>query len=156
VRRSLIVIVLYTLFSTSLLSTSVFAADGMINVQSAHSVATTADRLEKVLKKKGMTVFTRINHAAGAEKVGKTLRPTELVIFGNPKVGTPLMLCSQSIAIDLPQKALIWEDANGKVWFSYNDPQHLANRHKTEGCDKVLKKVAGALGKFSAKATAAE
>jgi len=132
------------------------AADGMINVKSLHSVATTADRLEKVLGAKGMTVFKCIDHAAGAKKAGKDLRPTELVVFGNPKVGTPLMLCSQSIAIDLPQKALIWQDAGGQVWFSYNDPMYLAKRHATEGCDAVLKKVAGALGKFAKKATSAE
>jgi uncharacterized protein (DUF302 family) len=101
-------------------------------------------------------VFKRIDHAAGAQKVGKTLRPTELVIFGNPKVGTPLMLCSQSVAIDLPQKALIWQDEAGQVWISYNDPQYLALRHNIRGCDKVLKKVAGALGNFTKKASAAE
>ena len=98
------------------------AADEMINVKSVHSVAQTADRLEKVLEAKGMTLFTRIDHAAGAAKVGEELRPTELLIFGNPKVGTPLMQCSQTVAIDLPQKALIWEDNEGSVWFSYNDP----------------------------------
>jgi uncharacterized protein (DUF302 family) len=151
VRRPLFAIILLALFSTS-----ATAAEGMVNVESAHSVAITADRLEKILKKKGMTVFARIDHAAGAQKVGKTLRPTELVIFGNPKIGSLLMLCSQSIAIDLPQKALIWKDEAGKVWLSYNDPQHLANRHATEGCDKVIMKVTGALGKFSARATAAE
>lgn len=137
-------------------STAAIAADGMINVKSAHSVSVTADRLESILKKKGMTVFARIDHAAGAEKAGKKLRPTELVIFGNPKVGTPLMKCSQSIAIDLPQKALIWKDADGNVWLSYNDPQHLVARHNTQGCEKVIKKVTGALAKFSGKATAAE
>jgi uncharacterized protein (DUF302 family) len=133
-----------------------FATEGMISIKSAHSVAVTADRLEKILGSKGMTVFKRINHAAGAQKVGKTLRPTELVIFGNPKVGTPLMLCSHSVAIDLPQKALIWQDEAGQVWFSYNDPQYLALRHNIQGCDEVLKKVAGALGNFAKKASAAE
>jgi uncharacterized protein (DUF302 family) len=128
----------------------------MISIKSAHSVSATADRLEKILVSKGMTVFTRIDHAAGAQKAGKTLAPTELVIFGNPKVGTPLMQCSHSIAIDLPQKALIWQDKAGKVWFSYNDPQYLALRHNTQGCDEVLKKVSTALGNFSKKATAAE
>ena len=132
------------------------ASEGMISVKSAHSVATTADRLENVLKAKGMKVFNRINHAAGAASVGQELRPTELVIFGNPKVGTPLMQCSHSIAIDLPQKALIWEDAEGQVWFSYNDPQFLALRHATQGCDPVLQKVAGALANFARAASAAE
>lgn len=139
-----------------LFTSSVFATEGMISVKSEHTVAVTADRLEKILLSKGMTVFKRIDHAAGAQKVGKTLRPTELVIFGNPKVGTALMLCSQSVAIDLPLKALIWQDEAGQVWFSYNDPAYLALRHNIQGCDAVLKKVAGALGKFAAKATAAE
>jgi len=132
------------------------ASEGMISVKSAHSVATTADRLENILKAKGMKVFNRINHAAGAASVGKELRPTELIIFGNPKVGTPLMQCSHSIAIDLPQKALIWEDAGGQVRISYNDPQFLALRHATQGCDAVLQKVAGALANFASKASAAE
>jgi uncharacterized protein (DUF302 family) len=130
-----------------------FAHEGLVSVKSVHTVSVTADRLENVLNNKGMTVFARIDHAAGAAKAGKTLRPTELVIFGNPKVGTPLMQCSQSIAIDLPQKALIWEDDKGQVWLTYNDPQYLAKRHDTRGCDKVLEKVAGALGKFANKAT---
>ena len=139
-----------------LFTSSVFATEGMISVKSEHTIAVTADRLEKILLSKGMTVFKRIDHAAGAQKVGKTLRPTELVIFGNPKVGTALMLCSQSVAIDLPLKALIWQDEAGQVWFSYNDPAYLALRHNIQGCDAVLKKVAGALGKFAAKASAAE
>jgi len=141
---------------SGLLASSAFASEGMISIKSAHSVAVTGDRLENILQKKGMTVFKRINHAAGAQKIGKTLRPTELVIFGNPKVGTPLMLCSHSIAIDLPQKALIWQDEAEQVWFSYNDPQFLALRHNTQGCDAVLKKVAMALGNFAKAATAAE
>lgn len=137
----------------ALFSSSAIADGGMVSVKSVHTVSVTADRLENALKNKGMTVFTRINHAKGAEKVGKTLRPTELVIFGNPKIGTPLMQCSQSIAIDLPQKALIWEDEQGAVWLSYNDPQYLAKRHNTRGCDEVLKKVTNALGNFAKKAT---
>jgi uncharacterized protein (DUF302 family) len=148
--------ILTALALSALVSTVAVASEGMISVKSVHSVAVTADRLEAILASKGMTVFKRIDHAAGAAKVGKELRPTELVIFGNPKVGTPLMQCSHSIAIDLPQKALIWEDENGSVWFSYNDPQFLALRHDTRGCDAVLKKVAGALGNFAKKASAAE
>ncbi len=99
-----------------------FAADGLISIKSSHDVQRTADRLENTLRGKGMTVFIRINHAEGAQKVGKKLRPTELLIFGNPKVGTPLIQCSQSVAIELPQKALIWEDETGNVWLYYNDP----------------------------------
>ncbi|HUV22497.1 MAG TPA: DUF302 domain-containing protein [Gammaproteobacteria bacterium] len=139
-----------------LFTASVAAGEGMISVKSAHSVNDTADRLESILGAKGMTVFARIDHAAGAQKAGKTLLPTELLVFGNPKVGTPLMLCSRSIAIDLPQKALIWQDAAGDTWISYNDPQFLKLRHNTQGCDAVLQKVATALGNFANKAAAAE
>lgn len=130
-----------------------FADNGMVNVKSTHSVEKTADRLEKVLKSKGMTVFTRIDHAQGAKKIGQTLRPTELVIFGNPKIGSKLMSCSQTVAIDLPQKALIFEDEKGQVWFSYNSPAYLDNRHGLKGCEAVLKKVEGALGNFAKAAT---
>jgi len=144
---------LLSLVTIAFFSTPVIAHDGLMSVKSVHTVNVTADRLENALKSKDMTVFTRINHAAGAAKVGKTLRPTELVIFGNPKIGTPLMQCSQSIAIDLPQKALIWEDKKGQVWLSYNDPKYLAKRHNTQGCDKVLQKVSNALGNFAKKAT---
>ncbi len=150
-RKYLLIVTLCYLFSSQL-----YANEGMISVKSAHPVNVTADRLEKILASKGMTLFKRIDHAAGASSVGKTMRPTELVIFGNPKIGTPLMQCSHSIAIDLPQKALIWEDEAGQVWFSYNDPHFLALRHDTRGCDELLNKVAGALGKFAKKAGAAE
>ena len=132
---------------------SSFADNGMVQVKSSHDVATTADNLEQALTSKGMTVFTRVDHAAGAAKAGKTLRPTVLVIFGNPKVGTPLMQCSQSVAIDLPQKALIWEDEAGDVWLAYNNPSYLSQRHGLSECAEVLKKVEGALGKFAAAAT---
>lgn len=134
-------------------STAAVAADGVISLESSHDVATTADKLESVLKAKGMSVFARINHAEGADKVGLTLRPTEVILFGNPKVGTPLMNCSQSAAIDLPQKALIHKDESGVVWYSYNDPAYLVERHAIKGCEEVLKKISGALGKFATAAT---
>ena len=137
----------------SLLTTPIFADNGLISVKSSHDVKTTADRLESTLKQKGMNVFIRINHAQGAQKVGKELRPTELIIFGNPKVGTPLMQCSQSVAIDLPQKALIWQDEKGQVWLSYNNPNYLVERHEISGCNAVVKKIEGALGKFAKAAT---
>jgi uncharacterized protein (DUF302 family) len=129
------------------------ADPGLIHVKSAHDVKYTADRLETVLKKKGMTVFLRVNHSAGARKAGKQLRPTELVIFGNPKVGAPLMQCRRSVAIDLPQKALIWQDENANVWLTYNDPQYLARRHDIDGCESVLAKVRAALQNFARTAT---
>ena len=129
------------------------AGDGLISVKSSHDVKVTADRLENILNQKGMTVFIRINHSAGAQKVGKKLRPTELVVFGNPKVGTPLMQCSQSVAIDLPQKALIWQDDKGQAWLTYNDPNYLAQRHGLSECTEVLKKVEKALSNFAKAAT---
>jgi len=100
-----------------------------------------------------MNIFARIDHAAGAKKVDMTLEPTELVIFGNPKIGTALMNCGPSIAIDLPLKALIWQDADSQTWLGYNDPAYLTERHELEGCDKVIAKVAGALAAFSKAAT---
>lgn len=130
------------------------AQEGMTVVPSSHDVAATMDKLEAIVKDKGMTVMARVNHGAGAKKAGMDLRPTELLIFGNPKVGTPLMLCSQSIAIDLPQKMLVWQAEDGKVYLGFNDPAHLKARHSTEGCDEVFGKVSGALNNF-AKAAAA-
>ena len=144
---------IHLLFCIVFFTTTVYAEDGLVHVISAHDVKTTADKLEKVLKTKGMTVFNRIDHAAGAKKVGRQLRPTELVIFGNPKVGSPLMACRQSIGIDLPQKALIWQDEAGKTWFSYNRPVYLKDRHQVKGCDEVMAKVTKALGNFAKAAT---
>jgi uncharacterized protein (DUF302 family) len=130
-----------------------YGAEGMIAVKSNHSVEATADKLVAVLKSKKMTVFTRIDHAEGAAGAGIALAPTQLVIFGNPKVGTPLMHCDRSVAIDLPQKALIWQDDTGQVWLGYNDPDYLKQRHDLAGCDEVIEKVKGALAKFSIAAT---
>lgn len=144
---------LLSIISILYFSSLAIADNGLVSIKSSHDVKVTADRLEKTLKMKGMTVFTKINHAEGAEKVGKKLHPTELIIFGNPKVGTPLMQCGQSVAIDLPQKALIWEDEAGQVWLSYNDPKYLAKRHGIKGCDEVIKKIENALGNFAKTAT---
>lgn len=130
------------------------AADGFITVKSNHDVGTTMSKLQAIVESKGMNVFDLVDHTAGAAKADIELRPTQVLIFGNPKVGTPLMKCSQSIAIDLPQKALVWEDENGDVWLGYNDPSYLKSRHATDGCDEVFAKVAGALANFSAAATA--
>ncbi|MEA1946281.1 MAG: DUF302 domain-containing protein [Thermodesulfobacteriota bacterium] len=147
--RQLLLTLIALFFFVSLAS----ADNGLISIKSSHNVKKTGDRLENALKAKGMTVFIRINHAEGAQKVGKKLRPTELIIFGNPKVGTPLMQNSQSAAIDLPQKALIWEDEAGQVWFSYNDPKYIAKRHSITECAEVLKKIENALGNFAKMAT---
>ena len=134
-------------------TSTTFAADGMITVKSNHSVSDTADKLESVLQEKGMKIFARIDHAAGAAGIGQEMRPTELIIFGNPKVGTGMMLCAQSVGIDLPMKALIWQDEEGNNWLGYNDPQFLKSRHQMEGCDGLIDKVSGALANFSKAAT---
>ena len=144
---------LLSFISILLFSSTAIADNGLINIKSSHDVKGTVYRLEKALGEKGMTVFIRINHAEGAQKVGKKLRPTELIIFGNPKVGTPLMQCGQSVAIDLPQKALIWEDEEGQVWLSYNDPKYLAKRHGIKRCVEVIKKIDNALSNFAKAAT---
>ena len=122
---------------------------GLQSVQSNYDVPTTATRLEGVLAESGMKVFARIDHASGAEKVGENLRPTELVIFGNPKVGTKLMQCSESVGIDLPMKALIWEDENGVTWIGYNQGGYMKSRYNLEGCDGVIEKINNALKAFS-------
>jgi uncharacterized protein (DUF302 family) len=103
--------------------------DGLTTIPSAFSVRDTVDRLERTAVARGLTVFARIDHAGGAAQVGMTLRPTELVLFGNPRAGTPLMQDRQTAGIDLPLKALAWEDAEGHVWLSYNEATWLAKRH---------------------------
>ena len=144
---------LCTLMAIFFFASVTYADNGIISIKSSHDVKTTVDRLENILGEKGMTVFIRINHAEGAQKVGKKLRPTELIIFGNPKVGTPLMQCGQSVGIDLPQKALIWQDESGQVWLSYNDPKYLASRHSIKECGEIIKKIEKALGNFARMAT---
>jgi uncharacterized protein (DUF302 family)/uncharacterized membrane protein YidH (DUF202 family) len=102
---------------------------GIIDKPSNHSIEQTVDRLKNILQSKGVTLFALIDHSGEAEKVGMKMPPTKLLIFGSPKAGTPLMLAAPSIAIDLPLKILIWEDAQGKVWVSYNSPAYLQERH---------------------------
>ena len=103
---------------------------GIIDTPSKHSVEQTVERLETILRSNGITVFAVVDHSGEAASVGMKMRPTNLLIFGNPKAGTPLMLAAPSIAIDLPLKILVWEDAGGKVWVSYNSPQYLMKRHR--------------------------
>src|SRR5271155_2453012 len=103
--------------------------EGIVTIPSNHSVDQTVDRLKNILQAKGVTLFAMIDHSGEAEKVGLKMPPTKLLIFGNPKGGTPLMLASPSVAIDLPLKILVWQDAQGKVWLSYNSPEYLKARH---------------------------
>jgi uncharacterized protein (DUF302 family) len=128
--------------------------NGLITVASGHSAAATIDRLEEALKGKGVTVFARIDHAAGAASVGMALRPTLLLVFGNPKAGTPLMESNQTGGIDLPLKALAWEDVAGKCWLTYNDPQWIAARHALgSDASAAVTALSNALARFAAAAT---
>lgn len=132
------------------------AADGLTTISSSFGPKETMDRLEAVIKSKGMTVFARIDHAAEAAGVGLPLRPTELLIFGSAKAGTPLMQANQAIGIDLPLKALVVEDAAGTVWLSYNDPRWIARRHGLEAvAAQTVDAMAAALNAVAAQATKA-
>jgi uncharacterized protein (DUF302 family) len=102
---------------------------GIIDERSQHPVEQTVERLGALLRAKGITLFALVDHSAEAAKVGMTMPPTKLLIFGNPKAGTPLMLAAPSVAIDLPLKILVWEDAQGRAWLSYNTPAYLQERH---------------------------
>ncbi len=120
------------------------AADGLTTLRSSYGPHDTMNRLEAEVKARGMTVFARIDHAAGATGAGLSLRPTEVLVFGNAKGGTPLMQSVQTIGIDLPLKALVWQDASGVTWLSYNDPAWLAQRHGLAG------EISTAIGNLSA------
>jgi len=125
---------------------------GLTSIPSSFGPKETMDRLVAEISTKGMTVFARIDHAAGAAEVGLTLRPTELIIFGNARGGTPLMESSQTVGIDLPLKALVWEDASGKTWISYNEPGWIAQRHGLANAQPVITKMADLLSMVSRKA----
>jgi uncharacterized protein (DUF302 family) len=132
------------------------ADNGLITLASHHAVKATIDRLETAARAKGLTIFARVDHAAGATSVGMPLRPTELLIFGNARGGTPLMQLAQTIGIDLPLKALAWEDAAGKTWLSYNDPAWLAARHGlAEQGATVVKTLGNVLAALAREATSA-
>lgn len=115
------------------------AVEGLVAVKSPHSVAVTMNKFEELVKQRGLSVFARIDHAAGAKKIGKTLRPTELLVFGNPQGGTPFMECAQTVGIDLPLKVLVWQDVSAQVWLGYNDTAYIAKRHGITQCPVVEK-----------------
>jgi uncharacterized protein (DUF302 family) len=108
---------------------SATSVPGFVSKPSKYSVTETISRLSAILKAKGIAVFALVDHSGEAEKAGLKMRPTQLLIFGNPKGGTPLMLAAPSVAIDLPLKALVWQDEGGKVWLSFNSPDYLQQRH---------------------------
>jgi uncharacterized protein (DUF302 family) len=130
------------------------AVEGLISKRSSFGPEETMQRLEAEVMAKGLTVFAHVDHAAGAAAVGLSLRPTDLLIFGNAKGGTPLMQAIQSIGIDLPLKALVWQDADGVTWVSTNDPAWFANRHGLDDSSKAtVNALAGALNAIATKAT---
>jgi uncharacterized protein (DUF302 family) len=128
--------------------------DGIKTLSSTFGPKDTMDRLEAAVRAKGMSVFARIDHAAGATEVALSLRPTELLIFGNARAGTPLMQAKQTIGIDLPLKALVWQDASGKTWLSYNDPLWVVSRHGGDAdLDRIASEMALGLAALTRAAT---
>src|SRR5271156_6014219 len=130
------------------------AADGLTTIPSSHGPKDTMNRLEAEVKARGMTIFARVDHAAGAAAAGLSLPPTELLIFGNAKAGTPLMQSVQAVGIDLPLRALVWQDASGNTWLSYNDPGWLAKRHRLgHDAEAAIRAIAASLNAVATAAT---
>src|SRR6202163_2683294 len=123
--------------------------EGLTSIRSRFGTKETMDRLEAEIRAKGMKVFARIDHASGATEAGLELRPTELIIFGNARGGTPLMQSVQTVGIDLPLKALVWEDASGTTWLSYNEPSWIVQRHSIVKAEPVVSKMAAGLSAIS-------
>jgi uncharacterized protein (DUF302 family) len=136
------------------MNTSDSADAGPVTLPSAHSATETVDRLKALLAQKGIEVFAHIDHAVAAKMVGLSLRPTQVLIFGNPKAGTPLMLSRQSIGLDLPLRALVWEDESGKVWLAFHRVEELARRHHVAGRDEAVKALDDGLAALARAATA--
>lgn len=148
-------LILFLFFLVTLVNAETVQPDGLLVKSSQYSVSETLDRLENIIKKKGITVFARINHAQGAKNAGLALEPTELLIFGNPKLGSPLMQSQRTVAIDLPLKAIAWQDKEGKVWLGYNAPEYIAKRHGIKDQQAIVKKMTGVLNKLTDFATKA-
>jgi uncharacterized protein (DUF302 family) len=126
----------------------------LVTLPSAHGATETAERLKDLLARKGIELFAHIDHAAAARKVGLSLRPTQVLIFGNPKAGTPLMQSRQTIGLDLPLRVLVWEDEAGKVWLTYRRVADLARAHHVTGLDEAVKGLDGGLAALAQAATA--
>ena len=126
-------------------ATDARADDGLVKKLSARGVQSTMDSLQNLVENMGLTVFARIDHAAAAAQVGEDMLPTQLLIFGNPAIGTGLMTSRRTVAIDLPIKVLIWEEPDGRVWIAYNDPNYWAERHGIEDRDALLEKMRAAV-----------
>ncbi len=144
------------LLTTLLFTSAVYAAEppGLIKKRSPHGVSQTLDRLERVLEDKGITVALRWPHGERAREVDIALRDTEVMIFGNPKIGSHVMTSAQTAGIDLPMKALAWRDADGQVWLAYNDPRYIADRHGIDDRAETIDKMSNALDKLTDQAVA--
>ena len=135
------------------ISCQVNGQEGFHKIKSSHSVEATVTRLSNILQANGMTIFATIDHQQGAIKAGLDMRPTTLVIFGNPKVGTKLMQCDQRIGLALPLKMLVWQDESDVIWLSYWEPSILKNKYQLDSCSEVLEKVKKAMANFAKAAT---
>ena len=132
--------------------TTTAAMNGLVIIETTRSVTETLDRVEDVLAQNGVTVFARIDHGAGAASIGQDLPPAQLLIFGNPNIGTPLIADTSTIGIDLPLKLLAWQDRDGKNWLAYYDPAILTARHGITGQDLIVGRITGALSRLTAQA----
>jgi uncharacterized protein (DUF302 family) len=156
-RKGSLLAILFALIWLPMLETTATAAEGLITIQSHYGPKETMQRLEAAVKAKGFTVFAHIDHSAQAAQVSLNLPPTDLLIFGNPKGGTPLMRSNQTIGIDLPLKALVWQDEKGATWLSYNDPEWIVQRHGgAGGTEDTVGAISAALKAVAASATTAE
>lgn len=138
--------------ATLFFASPLYAGNDFITKKSTNSVQVSMDRLESALKQRGVGIVARVDHAGAAQKAGLSLRPTQLLIFGNPKLGTPLMQNGQQIGLDLPLKVLAWEDAKGQTWMTYENPGAMAARHGVKEPAEILKKMAGVLDAVTSEA----
>ncbi len=143
--KPLLLIFLLSVIMTTSSANDSQTSTGLVIKQSRHTVADTSERLVRLIEEKGLTLFSRINHSANAKRVDLEMNPTEVILFGNPLVGTKLMQCAPTVAIDLPQKLLIWQDSEGDTQMAYNDPEYLKRQHEIVGCDEILNKIGGLL-----------
>jgi uncharacterized protein (DUF302 family) len=156
-RKGSLLAILFALIWLPMLEARAIAAEGLITIQSHYDPKETMQRLEVAVKAKGFSVFAHIDHSAQAAQVNLSLSPADLLIFGNPKGGTPLMRSDQTIGIDLPLKALVWQDEKGATWLSYNDPGWIVQRHGgAGGTEDTVGAISAALKAVAASATAAE
>ena len=137
----------------AMMSGAAAKSNGLIQIKSNLSIEATTTRIESLLKERNLVLVAKIDHAANAKSVKLELRPTRLFIFGNARTGTPLMQCNQNVGIDLPMKVLLWQDAQGQVWFGYNDAQYLKDRHQLKQCDREIDAASQAMKAFAAAVT---